>query len=49
MWDRTYSGKLGHKFGVTKKGGKSSVKGNTYGFLPLIFPNLGHLETYTPK
>ena len=49
MWDRAYSRKLGHKFGVTKKGEKSPAKGNTCGFLALIFPNLGDLETYTPK
>ena len=27
---------------------KYQVKGENYGFLPHIFPNLGHLECYTP-
>ena len=31
-----------------KKGLKSPVKWHNYEFLPLIFPNLGHLECYTP-
>ena len=29
---------------MTKKGQESPVKGHTFGFLPLIFANLGHLE-----
>ena len=33
---------------VTKKEEESSAKGHMCGFLPLVFPNLGHLERYTP-
>ena len=31
-----------------KKGQESPVEGHNRGFLPLIFPNLGQLERYTP-
>ena len=41
---RAYSRKEGHACGIAKKGQESPVKGHNYGFLPLIFPNLGHLE-----
>ena len=33
---------------ITKKGQECLVKGHNCGFLPLIFPNSGHLERYTP-
>ena len=45
---RAYSRKEGHACGIAKKGQESPVKGHNYGFLPLIFPNLGHLECYIP-
>ena len=34
--------------GITKKGQESPVKGHNFGFLPLIFDNLGHLEFCIP-
>ena len=46
---RAYSRKYGHVCGITKKGQESLVKGHSFGFLPLIFANLGHLERYTPS
>ena len=36
------------KSGITKKGQKNPVKGYVCRFSPLIFPNLGHLECYSP-
>ena len=33
---------------MTKKGQESPVKEQNCGFLPLIFPNSGHLEHCTP-
>ena len=45
---RGYSRKWWHACGITKKRQESPVKGYNCGFLPLIFPNLGHLELYTP-
>ena len=45
---RAYSKKYGHACGITKKGQESPVKGHSFGFAPLIFANLGHLECYTP-
>ena len=33
-----------HGCGVTKKGQVSLVKGHDCRFLPIIFPNIGHLE-----
>ena len=33
---------------MTKKGLESPVKGHNCEFLALIFPNSGHLESYTP-
>ena len=44
---RAYSRKLGHACGIHKRE-RSPIKGHNSGFLPLIFPNLGHLECYTP-
>ena len=44
---RAYSRKQGHAFSIIKKGQESPVKGQNLEFLPLIFPNLGHLECYT--
>ena len=41
--------KWGHACGITKKGQESLVKGYGCGLLLLIFPNLGHLERYTPE
>ena len=35
--------------GITKKGGKSPVKGRNSKFLPLILPNLKYLEHTPPK
>ena len=43
---RAYYRKKGHAFRITKKGQENSIKGKNCGFLPLIFPNLGHLEPY---
>ena len=45
---RAYSRKSGHACGITKKEQESPVKGHNFGFLPLIFANLGNLECYTP-
>ena len=45
---RAYSRKKGYACGMTKKGQNSSVKGHNCGFLPLIFPKLGHLECNSP-
>ena len=45
---RAYSRKEGHACSLTKKGQESPVKGHNCGFLPLILPNLGHLEHCTP-
>ena len=43
-----YSRKYGYACGVTKKGQESPVKEHSFGFLPLIFANLEHLERQTP-
>ena len=32
-----------------QKRAKRQVKGHSFGVLPLIFANLGHLERYTPQ
>ena len=45
---RAYFRKKGHACGITQKGQKGPVKGHNCGFLPLIFPKLGHLYRYTP-
>ena len=46
---RACSRKYGHVCGITKKGQESLVKGHSFGFLPFIFANLGHLECYIPS
>ena len=46
--NKAYSRKKGHACSKTKKGQESPVKEHTCGFFPLVFSNLGHLESYTP-
>ena len=38
-----FTGK-GHACGITKREQQRPLKGHNYEFLPIIFPNLGHLE-----
>lgn len=42
-----YYRKKGHTWGITKKGQESPAKRHSCGFLPLIYPNLGHLERHS--
>ena len=45
---RAYSWKSGYAGGIIKKGQENPVKVHNFGFLPLLFANLGYLECYTP-
>ena len=46
--DLIVAGLKEHAWGITKKRQEGSAKGHNCGFLPLVFPNLGDFERYTP-